>query len=51
MNRTNFLEGVKCILGLTKKFFGVDYDDLNNIPVEGLGPKPLIIHLGYTKGV
>ena len=37
LNCTNFIEGVKCILGFTKKYFCVDCNDLNNILTEGLG--------------
>ena len=51
MNHATFSEGVKCVFSSTEKLFYVASDDLNHVPMEGLGLKPLRIHLGYTKGV
>ena len=51
LNRATFPRSVKCIFGFTEKFFHLARDDLNHVPMEGLGLKPLRIHLGYTKGV
>ena len=51
MNYVTFSEGVKCVLGFTDKFFRVSHDDLNHVLMEGLGSKPLRIHLEFTKDV
>ena len=51
MNRATFTEGVKCVLGFNDKCFSVARDDLDHIPMKGLGSKPLIIHLGFAKEI
>ena len=51
LNRATLSEGVECVFRFTKKCFRVDPDDLNHIPMEILGSKPLIIHLGFAKEI
>ena len=51
LNHVTFSRGVKCVFVFTKKFFCVARDDLNHVPMEVLGSKPLIIHLEYNKYV
>ena len=51
LNHTTFFKGVKCVFGFTDKCFCVSRDDLDYVIMEGLGSKPLRIHLEYTKDV
>ena len=51
MNYATFSKGVKFVFVFTKKCFCVARDDLNNVPMEGLGSKSLRIHLESTKDV
>ena len=51
MNCMKFSKGEEFIFGLTKKFFRVAQDDLDHVSMEGLGSKPLIIHLELAKYV
>ena len=51
MNRVILSKSVKCVFGFTEKFFHVAHDDMNHIPMKGLGLKFLGIHLVPTKGV
>ena len=51
LNYANFSEGVDFVFGFTNKCFCVALDDLNHIPMEGLGSKPLRIHLESAKNI
>ena len=51
MNRTTFSEGVDIVFVFNDKCFCVSRDDLDYVIMEGLGSKPLRIHLEYTKDV
>ena len=44
-------EGVECVFGFTNKCFCVACNDLNNVPIKGLGPKPLRINLEFAKEI
>ena len=37
LNCATFSKGVEFVFGFTKKCFRVARDDLNNVPMEGLG--------------
>ena len=51
LNRVNFSEGVERVFGFTKKCFSVACDDLDHVPMKGLGLKPLRIHLEFAKNI
>ena len=51
MNCATFYEGVECVFGFNYKCFRVARDDLNRVRMEGLGLKPLRIHLETTKDI
>ena len=51
LNTATFSKGVKCVFGFSGKCFCVSRNDLNRIPMEGLGLKPLIIHSLSNKDV
>ena len=51
LNCVTFSEGVKCVLGFTDKYFCVSRDELNHVPMGGLGSKPPRIHLESIKDV
>ena len=46
-NCATFYEGVEYFFGFTKTIFRVAHDNLNHVPMEGLGSKPLRIHSGF----
>ena len=49
LNYATFSEVVKCVIRINDKFFCVSCDDLNHVPIEDLGWKPLRIHFESTK--
>ena len=51
LNRANSFEDVKFVFGFTYKCFRVDGYDLNRVPMEVLGSKPLRIHLEPSKDI
>ena len=51
LNHVAFSEAVNFVFRFTKKCFPVDYDDLDDIPMEGLDSKHLRIHLESAKDV
>ena len=51
LNQTTFSEGVECVSVFTKKCFCVARGDLNQVPMEGLGLKPIRIHLDSAKDI
>ena len=51
LNRATFSEGVECVFGFTEKCFSIACDDLNHVPIEGLGLKPLRVHLEYANDI
>ena len=51
MNHATFCEGMECVFRFTEKCFHVARDELNRVPMEGLGSKPLRIHLESNKDV
>ena len=51
LNRTTFSEGVECVFGFTDKCFRVALDDLDHVPMKGLGSKYLRNHLVFVKEI
>ena len=51
LNHTTFSESVMFVFGFIKKCFCVACNDANHVPMEGLGLKPLRIHLESANGV
>ena len=51
LNHTNLSKGVKCIFVFTKKLLRVSLNNLNHVPMGGLGSKLVRIRLGSTKDV
>ena len=43
-----FFEGVECVFGFINKYFHVAHDNLDHLPMKGLGLKPLRIYLGFA---
>ena len=37
LNQVTYPEGVKCVFGFNEKCFHVACNDLNHVPLEGLG--------------
>ena len=44
-------KGMECVFIFSDKCFRVARDDLDHVPMKGLGLKPLIIRLGFAKEI
>ena len=51
LNRATFSKGVECVFRFTDKCSQVARNDLDHVPMKGLGSKPLRTRLGFAKEI